>query len=85
MKERKLAIASDDREGGLSPTTPFVMAGSGQPFGTHCPPLRLRRDAGRDEGTIGRAQLQEWGLNADEIELQERMQMGNMQVTRRTS
>ena len=83
VKERKLAIASDAIvKGGLSPYDALVMAGFDNP--SELIARRYAYDVMQDEEmkrAIGRAQLQEWGLNADEIELQERMQMGNMQVT----
>lgn len=82
VKERRLAMASDALvKGGLSQYDALVYAGFDNPS-----ELVARRQAyevmqePEIKRAIGREMLQEWGINADEVEMQERMQMGQMQV-----
>lgn len=81
VKERKLALASDAIvKGGLSPYDALVYAGFDNP--TELIARRMAYDVMQEplvKRAMARDMLKDWGIDADQLELEEQMEMGNAQ------
>lgn len=82
VKERKLALANDAIvKGGMSPYDALVFAGFDNP--SEMIARRLAYDVMQEplvKRAMGKQLLETWGVNADELALQEQMDAGSMQV-----